>query len=387
VLLAGLFAWPTSAGAYTHSASDGNDSASRLDISKVLAGHNGMFGWVTITTFQTWPSKALQVNSKTFNAFAVGFDTNRDGKLNYIAYIFFSGKLRGVMTSASGKYLYDLTDLSRDNARSVTLNFQNKDLKAPGYYWDAASFFTAAGACKNTCVDVAPNRTLLLQDVTAPTITGVSSIPGVLTNTATSSSLPLSFTVADKGWSGLAGWHVQSSSDDSHWTDVEHGAGLGSETLGVSLQEGTQLRYRLYAADKQGNEVTTASHLITVPFDDGNDVFSSSYAGDWAMGGTSQDYDGTLHTSATPGSTFTYSWTSPGSAWNILWIAPGGGSWTASVTVDGGAPYTVNGTNSTAAPRQQVSWQSGSGTGTSHTMIITVTSGTVPIDGIYVNAA
>ena len=262
----------------------------------------------TLTMYQRWPSKLLSGR----NGIELFYDTKGDRRPERIAVAFYAGgHLRGALFNRKGNYL-GTVGVKRPSSKSIFIGLFPKQLGSPaGYRWAAYSFYKNANGCPKTCLDRAPNRGLVLHDITPPKISFPGSMKasiGRLLPISATTNFNVDFNLTDTGGSGIGGWNLRERAEpDGSWTDVANGTGA-SNSVARSESEGSAFTYEVTAKDGDNNQ-TTARAVMGVPFDDGYsggnfsyDDPSLSYANTWGTGGaSSDDYLGTLHTAGSGG--------------------------------------------------------------------------------------
>lgn len=290
---------PASAFADGKRVSDPNDVAHALDIRSVAHGHAGRRITHTLTTFGSFSSSFLRGGD---NFVGFGFDTNgsRSTAERFVFVFWARGALRAVVTTGSGNAIAGVP-VSRPSRRTVRVSIPTSRLGSPvGYRWAAFSFVGARG-------DGAPNRRLVLHDVTAPRIV-LRSFPRVPADVA----YDVVFKVADAGGAGLRRWRLQHRALGSNtWATIDDGTTRGTKTVHVVSSEDADDVFRIIAVDRQGNQRVSPTRLVTVPLDDTTLFSSGSSMGTWTLGGTSGDFRGTLHTTTDlgpPPASIAFSW-------------------------------------------------------------------------------
>jgi hypothetical protein len=107
----------------------------------------------------------------------------------------------------------------------------------------------------------------------------------------------VSFTVSDKGGSGLDGWELQYRPfGTSSWTTLESGTSGGLNTHHHVSAEDNDDQFRVVVADRHGNRGISPVRLVSVPID--NTSASLVYTATWTHGaGDPRDFRDTLSTS------------------------------------------------------------------------------------------
>jgi hypothetical protein len=355
--------------------SDGNDRPGRLDIRSASHGHSGARVVHTISTFGRWPTRLLGPN--TPNLFAVEISTDGDRRLERVVLVFFqNGRMvAGVFRVRSGGRLVFIgrASASKPNARSVRVSIRRSRLGDPvGYRWNAYSQFGSAASGCNLCIDRAPNSRRVLHDITPPRIV-LTSFPAIPPDV----EYDVTFRVSDRGGAGLRRWRLQHRLlGDPTWDTVASGTTGGLQSYHRVSAENDDDQFRVVAVDRHGNRHISRTRLVSVPIDDRS--ADLVYNPPWTPGGESGDFRGTRSTSANASDTMEYTFTGR----YVAWVAPGGGNGEASVMIDG-VPAGDRILANFSGPRRIVFQQSFASVDT-HTITITVTGGTVPIDGIIV---
>jgi hypothetical protein len=340
---------------------DPNDVAGRLDIRSARHGHSGARVTHSVTTFGTFLSRSLRRDGFTFQ-----IDTNANHRTfeRFVAVFWANGALRARVASRNSDL--GAAAVSRRNGRTVRIVVRKDLLGSPlGYRWLVASFFGPSG------FDVAPNRRLVLHDLTRPTI-NLLSFSDPTTNQSATTTFQVRFRVFDRGGAGLRRWFLQRRLlGATAWTTIRSGPTGGLKTLSIAGVQGRTYQFRVVAGDRRGNRTISPIRRISVPFDDANPRFN--YSVDWTEGASTGAFLGNEHVA----STGTFTETFDGSF--VAWIATSG-TGTANVQIDGGATAPVN-LGATSGSRRVVFQQGGLSPGP-HTLEITVQSGTVSIDGL-----
>ncbi|HXV32418.1 MAG TPA: hypothetical protein VD769_00305 [Gaiellaceae bacterium] len=362
-LLASAPAWADVKGV-----SDGNDVPGPLDIKRVAHGHAGASVTHTLTTFQPFSSSLLRdPYGITFQ-----FDTNGSpASFERFVFVFWgNGRLRAALTTRT-RFVASVR-VSRPNARAVRITVRKALLNAGGYRWLAATFFPGGRG-----FDVAPNRSVVFHDLTAPAITQLG-FPDPSTNASATLTFPVGFTLADP--SGIRSWQLQRRlAGTAAWTTVAQGAGTGAKNPQVTGVEGETYEFRIRATDRAGNTRTSGIRVVSVPFDDANALFGTAYTGNVTVGAGGDSFLDSLHLllpadMANPvAGTFTHTFAGT----SVAVIASTGG--TATVTIDGGPPELLD--TSAAGPRTKVFERTGLTPGP-HTIVIVAQPGAaVSLDG------
>lgn len=363
-VVAGLVvaAAPSPASADRRAIVDGNDVAGPLDIRRATQGHAGSRAVThTVTTFRRFASSFLRGE----NAFMFHFDTNdRPARFERFVFVFWAnGRLRALV--ANRTEIIGAAGVSRPNRRTVKVRVRKTLLDPAGYHWLVASFFSGG-------FDVAPNQRLAFHDLTPPRIT-LLSFPDPSTNASQTLTFPVSFRLADE--SRIRSWVLQRRLvGTAAWQTVAEGRGAGTKTPQVTGVEGANYVFRVRATDRAGNTRTSQTRRISVPLDDANPVFASSFLpGVWTS--ADQGFLQTLHVTSVLDATFTHTFQHG----YVAWIArPTVG--TATVSIDAG-PEVIVDLNAVSGERVKVFEQGGLDPSFTHTIEISLTSGEITVDG------
>jgi len=363
---------PAVAGAAT--LHDGNDSRGVLDVRSVTQEHAAT-GPVThtITMYDPWRGRLLGVHRGS--AIFITFDTRPGGGFERFAAVFFArGSLHAGVYTRAGRFL-GFGTVTRVSSRAIRIQVGRRLLGKPlGYRWSVLTLLsTRTGACRSGCVDKAPNRGSALHDLTAP----AGSLPAPPAPAST--TVDVHFSVTDAGGSRLGIWSLQADDGGPKgWQTVAHGSARGAHSVSLTRAEGDAIALRVVARDRFGNVTISPVRTLAFPLDDANAAMS--YTGAWATTGAgSQDYQGTLHTSADVATPATVSVTFQGTGMDL--IAPGACG-TGSVTIDGVAAGTV--TEPCDSGHREVVYSAGALAPGAHTLVVTVTGGTFVLDGALV---
>ncbi|MGH3034811.1 MAG: hypothetical protein ACRDON_09720 [Gaiellaceae bacterium] len=354
----------------TRRISDGNDRPGPLDIRSASHGHAGTRVVHTISTFSTWSIGLLGLS--TPNLFALEISTDADPALERVVLVFSANgrMVANVFRLPGGSFIGSAT-ASRPNARTVRVSILRSRLGNPvGYRWNATSQYQAVGTCSRVCIDRAPNFGRVLHDITAPAV-GLTSFPVIPPDI----DYDVSFQVSDKGGAGLRRWTLQHRElGTAPWTQVATGTTGGLKSPHYISAEDTDDQFRVVVVDRHGNVRVSPIRLVSVPLDDP----ALTYSPGWNAGaGMSTDFRVTRHASATVLDTATHTFTGR----YFAWVAPGGGDGMASVLTEDGLTDVI--LAGFAGPRRIV-FEHTFASVAMHSITITVTGGTVPIDGIIV---
>ena len=350
---------------------DGNDTRGPLDIRSASHGHAGNAVTHTIRTFAPW-SRAL-LGPRTPNAFLLFVGTDRDPAPERVVLIFSSGGRMVALVLRPNGALVGRATASKPNGRTVRVSIPRARLGSPaGYRWQAFSVFeTRRGTCANGCVDRVPNASgRVLHDITAPQI----SFPAL--GVPASTTYEVGFSVSDTGGAGLRNWRLEHRLlGTPAWSAVTSGTTGGAKTHSFQSAEDADDQFRVVAVDRHGNTAVSPIRLVSVPVDDGD----LTYGGTWIeTEAQATDFLATRHSSSEVDATATY----PFTGGYVAWIAPGGGTGIAEVLVDTVSQGTFD-LGLFSGPRQVVFQHTFPSVG-SHTIVIRVAGGTVPVDGIVV---
>jgi hypothetical protein len=364
-----VLAGAETAAAGTNTLRDGNDRPGRLDIRAASQGHAGSRVTHTIRTFGRWPTSLL--GPSTPNYLLLVLSTDSDPAPERLVLIVSSrGRLLAGVFNPRGRLL-GRAGASRPNRRSARVFIRRSLLGNPaGYRWQAFAFFRGTGTCSGGCRDRAPNRSRVLHDLRAPTISFPQ--PGVPADT----TYGIGFSVSDVGGSGIRSWRLETRDlGTAIWQIVgSTGSGSGAQVRQHASAEDEDEQFRVVAVDRHGNRTTSPVRTVSVPVDDGSFTYGG---GMWTTGGSPVDFLGTLHLSPGPGATATYAFNGA----HVALVMPGG-SGMADVRIDGSLVGTVDLAGFTG-PRRIV-FQTTFGSAAARTLELTVLSGTIPVDGIIV---
>lgn len=363
--LAGL-AGAETAPAGTNTVRDGNDRPGRLDIRAVSQGHAGSRVTHTIRTFGRWPTALLGPSTPNYFLLVISTDSDRAPE-RLVLIISTPGRLVAGVFNPRGRLL-GRARASRPNSRAAKVSIRRSLLGNPaGYRWQALAYYRGSSTCGGGCRDRAPNRARVLHDLRAPKISFPQ--PGVPQN----GSYDIGFSISDLGGSGTR-WRIQNRPfGTATWTTVDRGANRGPQIYSHNAAEGQDDQFRVLASDLHGNTTTSPVRTVSLPHDD----TSFTYGGTWTTLTPGDACFMTLHESTEVGATATYTITGRYAAL----VAPGGGG-TAQVAIDGGSPVAVD-LSAFSGPRRVV-FEATFATAVPRTVVVTVSSGTVGVDGIIV---
>lgn len=340
--------------------SDGNDVSGPLDIRRATHGHSGAaFVTHTVSTFAPFSSSFLRGR----NGITFQFDINNSARTfeRFIIVGWVNGSLRALV--ANRTRIIGRAGVSRPNARTVRIRVRKSLINPNHYQWLVATFFGASG------FDVAPNGSVRMHDLVGPTITQLK-FPNPSTNGSASIPFPVSFRLNDT--TGVRSWILQRRlAGASVWETISQGSGTGVKSRQIEGEQGLTYEFRVRATDRVGLTTTSATRQVTVPWDDGNAVFASAYAGTWFLSGFSTYFLGGAHALDATG-TFTHVFNG-----TSVTLISGGLDGTATVTIDAEPPVVV--TLNSAQFRRKVFERTGLAPGP-HTIVIAQQSGFFPID-------
>jgi hypothetical protein len=380
-----------SALAHEETIADGNDAPGPLDIRSTSVRHLGDGRVVHhIQTFRDWSLHTLNVDS-FFVILIDNAGTHRSFERCAFAFSL-RGHLKGSLTNCKGNYLTSLS-VDKVGGDGIDIKIPPKRL-GDSYRWAAETFYTSAGgACRQSCVDSAPNTfPLPFHDVAPPDVS--VSAPLLPSDVGTSSTVDVDYSASDTGGTGLQSWVVRRSADDGgDWEDLQSGTAPASGTLHMSgLVEGATYLVQTSATDGQDN-VGTAETYVEAPWDDASAGVSAGYSGSWTIASPpAGSYAGTLHVASAENATFELSMIVPADhRVEVVWVAPGTGSWEG--TISATWPWspevaTVDASSIPDLPRQRAA-DLNLVSGTSAALLIVQISvpaggGAVPLDALAV---
>jgi hypothetical protein len=269
---------------------------------------------------------------------------------------------------------------SAAGARAATLTYTDNAANSP----------TQSVALSGTGVDgTAPS-------VTAPTQSFVVPASITVLSPLSNSTVPmaLAWSATDPGGSGIASYELQQSVNGGAFTSVQLPAPTAT-SITLNLKGGTfnapiSYKFQVRATDGAGNvSAWTPGQTFTLSLLDDTAAGPVTYQGGWSTGSVTGSYGGAVHFATQPGPRANLnkvSFTFTGSATWFSTVGPDRGQ--ASVSVDGGAPFTVDLYSPTVQPARIAAAITNIASGT-HTVTITVlgtkataSSGTrVDIDG------
>jgi hypothetical protein len=374
--------FPALALAHSETVRDGNDRPGPLDIRTVSLSHARDSIRYTINMFSPWRTSVISEERTPLNYVAVGFDLRGDSSFERFAILLErKGGLRGFFIAPGRRILRPLAS-SRPNRRSVSVLVPRDLLDDPGtYYWAALSDFHRSGRHHT---DWIPNRETLLHDLVAPVINLHSPLQTISTFYSATTTFPIGFNINDPGRSAGVDWHLERRLlGSAKWETDDSGEGEGPHTAEASGEEGGNYFLRVVARDRHGNMSKSSAWSVSVPLDDANAAFSGAYSGAWTTTPEGAPFQGTLHSTSTVDSAFTYTFTVTHPDTRIAWIGPGTpGGGMAAVSLDG-LPPVIAQQHDTDVDRQVV-WEGSDPALGTHTIVIANVSGTIAIDGLVI---
>ncbi len=350
-----------------------------LDIHYATMAHVGNKLTHTITLFRKLnPAYGLTAGYYI----GVAFDTDGDySDPERLLYIFsLDGGLRGRMVTGAGKKVGAIFAVKHPSPRTASATFPARLLGSPSSYgWFAFARSATGSKC---CLDTAPNRNWVVHDIGAPVVTEPSLAPPA-GSTWASTTVPVDFSVADVGGSGLDGWTLrQRVRGASSWTTVASGTSEGAQSATFTGADGQSYDACVQAVDRDGNVANGQFHLVSFPLDDAGSAFT--YSGSWSTGGSSADYQSTLHTTSSVGDKATIIVNTPG---NPYLVVPGGYDGVADVTLNG-VHVGTTGNNGAVGSRQvrpvMLDYSQMLNVPAPYTLEMAVTAGTLVVDGLLV---
>ena len=373
----GVLVTPVSAHPMTKT--DGNDTAGPLDLAKVSVTHDALSAKFRFETYAPWPAWTVRGD----NYLLIAIDRNEDLTADRCLFIYYyGGKLRGVLTNCR-RISYGAMPVKKPAGKVATISTGITALGGT-HLWAAYSLYSEKKPCLKGCVDVVPNRVPLLHDLVPPTPswTTTSTSPFLSTSLSSTTTIPLGFELLDED-TRVADWRID------RIENVFTGASSTFLT-GVAPADGTEFVategetyvLQLSATDLHGNVGTGSGVLqLGVPYDDGNAIIE--YEGSWTQTPNASYFGGGYHVTASVDDTLTITFTSSsfmGSQTHVYFLGgPGNGTalWT-----DGVSNNSIVETPST--PVGAVIAGNSYPRDTTKTLTLTVTSGTMIIDGIAV---
>jgi hypothetical protein len=379
VTIAVAGAFPAVAQAHTETVRDRNDRPGRLDIRAASVGHEGDSVRHTITTFGTWGNALIGQRTPHYLALALDLRDNSRPE-RFVLFVSRSGSVRALYLNRSGAVLDELP-VSRPNRRSVSVVIARDLLDDEGgYRWIALSRFRMRG---QDVFDFAPNRGPTVHDLVPPVV-GMVSFPNPSTVASDRIEFVVRFRVTDPGRSSSANearyrleWRRV---EGTTWERLFSNFSRGLEEVSVIGEQGADYLFRVVARDGHGNLTVSPERLVSVPLDDTNPAFAGAFTGSWDSFASVGPFLQSLRTTTVAGSQFTY--TFYGSY--VAWIAPGAPTappGTATVTIDGGPPVTVDPSDA-SGDRAVVFEAGGLDPAVLHTIVITHQTGTTNFDGL-----
>jgi hypothetical protein len=233
-----------------------------------------------------------------------------------------------------------------------------------------------------------PTQTVALSgngvDATAPSVTAPAQsfvVPASVTVLAplANSTVPMviSWSATDPGGSGIASYELQQSVNGGAFTSVQLPSPTATSVM-LNLKGGTfnapiSYRFQVRARDGVGNvSAWTVGQTFTLSLLDDTAAGPVTYQGGWSTASVAGSYGGAVHFATQPGPRANLnkvSFTFTGSATWFSTMGPDRGQ--ASVSIDGGAPFTVDLYSPTVQPARIVAAVTNIASGT-HTVTITV---------------
>ena len=257
IAIAGFTALPADAHSFTRN--DGNDSRGKLDLRSASVGHTKTGVVHTLRTYEPWTAKSLGADSY----FIVQIDKNKDRTYERCAFIYFEGRLRGLLSNCRAQFIRFLPVVKLSGtAAKVTIP---KTQTGAVYWWAGASWWEGT-PCGNGCVDFVPNLFPdILHDMKPPLVT-MPTTPLRIWTISDAPTFPFAFSVGDQNV-GVKSWKVESRPiGTTAWTTESSGMGGGSKDPEVSTGGPGQFTFRVTATDKQGNKAAK-SRQVFVPTD------------------------------------------------------------------------------------------------------------------------
>jgi hypothetical protein len=373
LVLVGSLAAP--ANAHIQTKIDGDDVRGPLDIASVAVEHDESDLLFTITTHRGW--KLTDLGPSSF--FLLLIDRDQDGSFDRCAFIFSQGgQLRSSLTRCGRREIGN-PPVSKPTRRSATVGIATAT--ADGTHdWAILSRYDESLGCSRPCLDLVPNRRPMLHDIEPPEVAWVTTTSGSMLSTQLSSTttVPVEFTSFDTH-TGVVARGIQRAVVGG-WEDLATGLPLDTDTHDLVLNEGETYLLRPVATDAHENlGFDPATLVIRVPFDDAHaDV---GYAGTWTSVADGGSFQAGVHSSSSVGASMTFTFTL-GEFGGTLRILGGPADGTASVEVDG--DFGGNALETPSTPKSQNVYGQVWATPGTHTVTLTVTSGTFVIDGIAV---
>jgi hypothetical protein len=238
---------------------DGRDTGGKLDIRSAAHGHKGGAVTHTITTYGKWSKSTLGL--RTSNAFGIGISTRGNSNPERFVIAFAQGgRMQAFVFRHNGTFAGQAS-AAKLNARSLRITIPVSLLGSPASYrWQAFSYFEKAGRCAGGCLDVAPDRSLVLHDLMRPTI--LFPAPPAPTST----EYDIEFGVQDQGGSGLRSWRLERRTlGEEDWSVVASGTSGGAKVYNHVGSAGDSDEWRVVAVDGEGNRSVSPIRLVTIP--------------------------------------------------------------------------------------------------------------------------
>jgi len=317
---------------------DGRDTKGALDIAGVSYASNGSTVTQTVRFHAPVASRTLKAPHA---ALVFAFDANNDLRADTLAVVVYAaGALRTVLANSHGKIL-DVSRAHRPDSRTIAVTFPSRVFRQGGYRWTVLTVYKDRAHCRRGCVDTAPNRVPALFDFTPPIAN--LAVPDPYNLIATSTDFTVQVQVADRGFSGVRRWSLETRpAGSADWSTIAAGSSASVVDVPRLGSEGATYEFRLTAADAQGN-VTTTTRLVSVPIDDANPLLAGAYTGvSWDTFATpgQRFFQNTVHRGLGSDVAFTYAFTGT----YFAWLGPSGNCCAgAHVSIDGGTPQTIAG--------------------------------------------
>jgi hypothetical protein len=371
---------PTPVSAHAMTTNDGNDTAGPLDLQSVTVTHDALNAKFRFKTFTAWPKTALRGDS--YLLILIDRDENQIADRCLFIY-YYGGALRGARTNCGRRNL-GVQPVSKPSGTTATITTGITTLGGT-HLWAAGSFFAEARPCLRGCFDSVPNRVPILHDLVPPTPswTTVSTDPFLSTQLSNSLTVPVAFDLVDAD-TGVNDWRIDRLTNvyTGAATTIASGTAPASGT-NLSVAEGETYVLKLVATDLHGNigtSLNTQPLRFGVPYDDTNVIME--YAGAWTPTANASYFGGGYHSTASEGDTLTFTFTSSGSLGSPhVYFLGGPGNGTASWT-NGKTFALITQTPSTPVGEVTAGWTYAAGV--TETLTLTVTSGTIIVDGIAV---
>lgn len=290
---------------------DQNDARGPLAIRKIEIGHIRSWGRAsTLTVIFDRPVDPARLGRRDFFV----LDISGNARANSDVWFYFWGGGRQWFT-----YSYDPREKSvgyggfwirrlSPNSFKIILPYVDSRFRREtgGYRFRLASFSRTGTGCAEGCFDLVPNGDWLIHDWTRPTVerwevSEYSMAPG------DQAGVPVTFRVADRGFSGLAGWVLSKRiAGTQEWSRVRRGRSTALVRALVPTEQGQKVQLRLEATDGARNTAKPVFANTVVPYDDSNETAGATYVGFWEE----QEYPGAyldrLRVSSSPVDTFRF---------------------------------------------------------------------------------